>query len=119
PTGDGGTGDDAQDVTLSTITINQPGVNITDLNVTINLIHPDTSDLTIYLVTPSGQKILLALNELGSNFTNTTFDDDSLNPIFLGTSPYMGAYASEDASTFFGGLESLVDTPISGTWTLE
>src|SRR6185295_10048753 len=36
PTGDGGTGDDAQDVTLSTITINQPGVNITDLNVTIN-----------------------------------------------------------------------------------
>src|SRR6185295_17802630 len=68
---------------------------------------------------PDGTPILLALNEPGSNFTNTTFDDDSLNPIFLGTSPYSGAYASEDDSTFFGGLESLVGTPISGTWTLR
>src|SRR5205823_4508967 len=119
PQGDGGSGDETKDVLLSTITVNQPGVMISDLNVTLNIQHPNDSDLTIWLISPDGTQILLALNELGTNFTNTTFDDDSLNPIFLGTAPYSGAYSSEDASTFFGGLESLVGTPISGTWTLR
>jgi len=60
PVGDGGTGDETKDVTLSTITINQPGVLISDLNVTLNLQHPNDSDLTIYLIAPDGTRILLA-----------------------------------------------------------
>src|SRR5213078_2837368 len=37
--GTGGAGDQTKDVTLSTITINQPGVTIGDLNLNLNLLH--------------------------------------------------------------------------------
>ena len=91
PTGTGGSGDPAQDITNSTIQVSgAPAGVITDVNVGLTLTHTFDPDLVITLISPSGTRVLLSANNgfefpvVGQNYTNTVFDDQALTPITAG-----------------------------------
>ncbi len=88
---------------------------IGDLNLTLDITHPNTGDLIIYLGHPSGSwlKMVDSLGT-GANFAGTTFDDQATQHILQGSSPFAGSYRPVDPlSTFYGfGLRT------EGTWGL-
>lgn len=98
-----------------TATIAVSGVaTIADLNVSLNIAHTFDSDLDVYLVSPSGTKILLfsGVGGWGKNFTNLTLDDEAGTSIEDASAPFSGSFRAQ-------GWLSLVDgeNP-NGTWTL-
>lgn len=98
-----------------TTTLTVSGVaTIADLNVSLNIAHTFDSDLDVYLVSPSGTKILLfsSVGGWGKNFTNLTLDDEAGTSIDNAAAPFSGTFRPQ-------GWLSLVDgeNP-NGTWTL-
>jgi subtilisin-like proprotein convertase family protein len=86
---------------------------VKDVDLLLDITHPDVSQLNVRLQTPSGAQftLLSAGQARGANLTGTVFDDDSETPIASGTAPYTG--------TFSGPLlTNGVGTPAAGTWTL-
>ena len=67
------------------------GEIIQDINVSINLVHNDIEDLTILLVTPSGNTITLlerrTCNNLSSQNIDVTFDSEADLPVFAACNP--------------------------------
>jgi subtilase family serine protease len=103
---------DFQD-TVSTITV--PGnYLITKLTVQLNISHTWDADLYIWLVSPSGQTVVLSANNGGSgdNYTNTIFDSTAATSIDFGVAPFAGAYRPEQSLSVFNGKNA------KGTWTL-
>ena len=101
-----------------TSVISIPGnevLNITDLNVTVNVIHPWIGDLTLTLISPQGTEIILVSGrtDSGNNYTNTVFDDDAVNTIASSSAPYTGSFKPE------GSLASLNGEYSAGDWTLK
>lgn len=90
-------------------------LEITDVNVTIDLTHSWNSDLDITLVGPDGTTVDLSSDNGGSsdNYAGTVFDDDAADPITSGTGPFSGSFSPEQPLSVFNG------TGASGTWTLE
>ncbi len=87
--------------------------------VRIDITHSKTSDLTIYLVSPTGAQILLTQNNgTGANYTNTCFSTYSANlPLISSSSmqnPFTGEFRPQDnlAGLFTG-------QPINGIWRLR
>src|SRR5205823_3069161 len=117
PTGTGGTGVAAQDVTTSVVNVSglTGTINYATVNVTIQ--HPRDSDLKISLVAPDGTEILLSNRRgaNGSNYTNTTSDDQAAASISTGLAPFTGSFKPE-APLGVGGLRG--KNP-NGTWTLK
>ena len=105
------------DSTTVTSTLNVSGLSggITDVNVTLNISHTYTSDLEVYLISPTGTRIQLFDNVGGSgdNFTNTTFDDQAATSIALAAAPFSGTFRP------MGSLANLNGEDASGAWTLE
>jgi subtilisin-like proprotein convertase family protein len=70
--------------------------DIRDLNVALNIVHPDDPDLTAELIAPNGTVIRLfqGVGSTGSraNFTNTVIDDQAATPIEEGGAPFSGRY---------------------------
>lgn len=98
--------------TGSSITIDQD-VNIGDLNITINVTHPYVGDLITYLFAPDGSYIFLSLfNGTGANFNDTTFDDEAVLSIDMGSAPYAGAFQPLEPLATFDGMNA------RGTWEL-
>ena len=67
------------------------GVVVGDVNIRVNIAHPDVSDLRLELLSPAGQVIALANPgdaNLGANYQNTTFDDQSGNTLQNQFPPY-------------------------------
>ena len=64
------------------------------ITVTVNITHPYDGDLIMWLETPSGEKLGLAVNvgSSGDNFTNTTFGDAGSAQIPAIGAPYTGTY---------------------------
>jgi subtilisin-like proprotein convertase family protein len=62
--------------------------------VCFNINHPATTELYIYLQSPSGVMIELTLgnSSSGADFVNTCFNNSAGNSITLGTAPYTGTY---------------------------
>jgi subtilisin-like proprotein convertase family protein/subtilisin family serine protease len=88
---------------------------IADLDVTINLTHPVTSDLVITLTSPSGTRIPLFYQsgDGGADLTETVFDDSATDWIGFGAAPFTGRFRP------FWSLENFKGELADGTWTLN
>ncbi len=98
---------------LSTISI-PDSRTIIDMNVGVDYTATN-SDLTISLESPetvvTGTGIVT--NNSGSNYTNTTLDDEAATAIIDGSAPYNGSFMPDNNMILFDGKNS------SGTWTLR
>ncbi len=100
----------------STITVGAGNMAvISDVNVTLNIMHPIAEQLDIFLIAPNGAEIELSTDNggFGANYTNTTFDDAAIIGIAAGVAPFTGTFRPEEALAQLNGL------PIAGTWTLR
>lgn len=92
------------------------GVEIADVELTIEGAHGDFGALEISLVAPNGQSVLLSGNRCptmsGGFFLD--FDDESPDPLVTATCPLSGfSYQPEES------LASLAGTAANGAWQLE
>lgn len=88
---------------------------ITDLNVTLDIDHPNITDLSATLISPSGTRVKLfqTLTSNGPGFDNTTFDDKAAVSINDATPPFSGTFRPEQPLTNLNTETAL------GTWQLE
>ena len=90
------------------------GGTITALTVAATISYPVDADLTLSLIGPDGQSVVLAQGLAGADFTGTTFSDSAPFSITGATAPYGGTFRPEESLlAAFGGI-----TP-TGSWTLE
>ncbi len=104
---------------LQTTTINIPVADVlgTLQNLTVNLdiTHTLARDLDLYLVSPAGTTVPLALRvggPTGQNFTSTVFNDAASTSINSASAPFTGSFRPASPLSVFNG-ESIV-----GTWKL-
>ena len=88
---------------------------VSGLTVNFSINHTYDSDLQITLIAPDGTRVLLVDHRGpgGQNFTNTTLDDASANPIALGAAPYTGTFKPDSALALLRGKA------LNGVWSLE
>ena len=98
-------------------TISVSGLNglVMEVDVTLNITHPYTDDLDVYLISPSGTRVELFtdVGGGGDNFVNTKLDDGAQDSITTGSTPFTGTFRPE------GFLSELVGEDPNGQWTLE
>tara|TARA_B100000809_G_scaffold252838_2_gene288047 strand:- start:33956 stop:37279 length:3324 start_codon:yes stop_codon:yes gene_type:complete len=106
--------DNDQNGITSTINITD-AIEISDLNLTINIEHTYIGDLKISLKSPGQEEIILVPNrdDNGNNYTNTTFDDSATNHITDGSAPYTGSFKPIDPLATFNTSRS------NGDWALK
>ena len=100
----------------SKINIMYETTSITKVTVTVNLSGIWIGEISMRLISPLGTSVVLVTgvqHEGGTNYINTTFDDDALTPISSGSAPFTGSYSPE------GTLADLNGENANGTWTLE
>ncbi len=102
--------------TTSTITILPAGavVDITDVEVTVDITHTNVADLDVFLTSPTGTivELFTDVGGSGNDFANTTLDDEAASPITGGAAPFTGVFRPEGALSDFLAESSI------GTWTL-
>ena len=101
--------------TVSTIDINDD-VSISDINVSVDILHPYIGDVVLELVSPSGTSVALISSQCGANPDMVaTFDDDGSPTISCAaTSPSIsGTLKPAQPLSAFNGESS------AGTWTLN
>ena len=106
-------GPDGGAVTTSTIYVGN-NFAIEDVNVTVDITHTYSGDLTITLTSPDNVEVILS-NQNGAggdNYTNTVFDDDAATSITAGSAPFTGLFQPEGSLADFNGFQSI------GEWTL-
>lgn len=88
---------------------------ISDVNVTVTAPHEWVGDLTLYLTSPTGTKVLLSANNgnEGLNYTNTIFDDDAETSIASGIAPFTGVFKPQ------GNLADFNEEESYGDWILQ
>jgi len=89
---------------------------IQDVNVRLSVAHTYDSDLTFWLVNPSGTLTVQLVSKVGGdgdNFTNTVFDDSAATAIGSGAAPFTGTYRPVGSLAQFNGTDA------GGTWTLR
>jgi len=103
-----------EDTVTSELSVTDFDGPLTDVNVTLDLAHARTSDLTVTLISPSGTRVVL-FDAVGSgeDFTDTTLDDEALLSILDGSAPFTGSWRPEEP------LATLDGESANGTWTLE
>lgn len=101
--------------TVTTALYVNDNVSIATMAVRLDaLTHSYVGDLTIWLESPWGQRVLLSNRNGGSgdNMMNCQFDDQSGQSIANGSAPFSGRYWSEEPLSNFNGH------PCRGEWTL-
>ena len=90
-------------------------LKIIDLDLELSIDHTYIQDLTIILISPEGDEVILTKNlgGTGSNYTNTVFDSESTNPIQSGGPPFTGIYKP------IGNLKDFYNLNSGGEWTLR
>jgi RHS repeat-associated protein len=101
-------------VASSEITVSG-SLTISDLDVALWIDHRNTSDLNIFLVSPSGTRIELSTDNggTGNHYLNTIFDDQAATAITAGAAPFWGRYRPETPLSVLNGTDA------AGTWRLE
>lgn len=101
--------------TLTTAITVSGAATIADLNVTLNIAHTFDRDLDVYLISPSGTKVLLfsSVGGWGKNFTNLTLDDEAATSIDNAAAPFSGTFRGQGWLSLFDG-----ENP-NGAWTLS
>ena len=101
--------------TTSTLQVTGAAGVLTDLNVTFDITHTYTSDLTLTLISPNGTRVLLcdSIGGSGDNFRGTTLDDEAASSIAHGSAPFSGTFRPMGSLADFDGESA------NGTWTLE
>ncbi len=91
-----------------------PSLNITSLEVTVSLVYPRDGDLTLTLIGPGGQSVILYKKpgDTGQSFDSTTFSDSATESITAGTAPYTGTFQPLNPLSIFNGLQGV------GNWSL-
>ncbi len=96
---------------LSTLSVPDNFI-IIDANATIN-VNGTLSEYTIDLESPDNQGAGIATENTGSNYTNTTLDDEAVTTLTAGSDPYTGSFQPDNTLQVFDGKHS------NGTWTLR
>lgn len=102
-------------VSCSYIYISSPE-QILDLDVKVNVTHPCTFDMFMWLWGPNGNFVTLVRQAggWGSGFIDTVFDDEAPISIYTGSDPFTGSYRPETPlSTAFDGAA------LTGWWHLD
>ncbi len=86
---------------------------ISDLDVSLSIEHARTYDLSIRLVSPTGQIVNLFTRRSGTNLVGTIFDDSASVGIACGSGNFAGSYRPEQSLASLNGLSA------RGTWTVE
>lgn len=86
---------------------------ISDLDVSLSIEHARTYDLSIRLVSPTGQIVNLFTRRSGTNLVGTIFDDSASVGIASGSGNFAGSYRPEQSLASLNGLSA------RGTWTVE
>jgi subtilisin-like proprotein convertase family protein len=91
------------------------GLSIDDLNVALDVTHPDLGDLSATLIAPDGRQIqLFATNRLsGADLNGTVFDSEAEADFPSGKAPYTGSFRPAQS------LSSLYSTSPTGIWTVR
>lgn len=105
------------DWAVSTIEVSR-SFTITDLNVTVNVTHPDIADCDAWLESPEGEIVPLIFALSGADLVDTTFNDEASATIDTGTSPYTGSWLV-DSFYVNAGMFMVDGEDAQGTWTLN
>ncbi len=99
----------------STLPISSMAGSILDVNLTLSIQYSLDYILEATLISPQGTRVPLFsnLSYWGSNFANTTFDDQASVPIGQGVPPFVGTYRPQ------GYLSDLNGEDPNGVWQLE
>jgi subtilisin-like proprotein convertase family protein len=104
----------------------------TNASLTLNLTHSFDSDISIYLFSPTGQKLMLSFFNGGSgqDYTNTVFSDAGGDFLSAGSAPFTGSFLPDGLVGTFNDNGTNFTTNIStfsgffgnnpnGLWTLQ
>jgi Ca2+-binding RTX toxin-like protein/subtilisin-like proprotein convertase family protein len=90
---------------------------IQDIDVQLDISHVAVRDLDIFLIAPNGVRVELVTdagnNGIGSNFSQTIFDDEATTAIVASSPPFTGRFRPEGFLSAFDGYTA------NGTWQLE
>ncbi|NJR26250.1 MAG: S8 family serine peptidase [Richelia sp. CSU_2_1] len=102
---------------ISNLTFSNVQGVITDLSVRLDIQHNRTSDLDVFLTSPSGTKVELFTDVGGSgrNFTNTLLYDSAPKSIVEGIAPFSNSYGFRPEVP----LSSFAGENPNGVWKLE
>src|SRR5205823_14761412 len=119
-TGGGGTiPDNVQAGRVSTIVVSGMPSRLFDLDVRLDITHPNAADLDVFLTAPSGRRIDLVTDVGGGAddlFAGTTFDDQADAPASDTPLPPSGAPFGRVSGE--GALSAFLGEDPNGTWTL-
>jgi subtilisin-like proprotein convertase family protein len=102
---------------MSTIDIPR-SFTIGDVNVGVDIVHPQVGNLDAWLQSPQGTVVPLIFGESGQDFTGTVFDDEASQSVDQGSAPYTGHWKVD---SFYAGasLSNFDGEDALGTWTLN
>ena len=103
--------------TVGTTTLNIPVDSaglFASMTVAVRVLHTDTGDLTLTLISPSGTRVVLARRRgFDDDFVGTVFSDSATAAIGSGSNPFTGSWRPEQP------LSTFVNEPVNGDWQLE
>jgi subtilisin-like proprotein convertase family protein len=91
---------------------------ITDVNVTVNVTHPDLGDCDAWVESAEGEVLPLIFIVTGANLANTTFNDEAAATIDTGSAPYTGHW-KVDSFYVNAGMFLADGENAKGIWTLN
>lgn len=105
--------DNASDGVVVKLQINEE-IIIQNVDVLVDITHPDTGDLNLTLTAPDGTRVPLSSdNGSGANYTQTIFDDEAGQSITQAKPPFTGRFKPEET------LSALNNKSGKGTWQLQ
>ncbi len=103
----------------STVAVSGLGWRLQDVDVTVDITHPNAADIDLFLTSPSGRRIDLVTDVGGGNddlFHGTTFDDQAGTPVADLPLPANGVAFTTVVPE--GALSAFLGEDPNGTWTL-